>query len=175
MKYLSLKESLIAALFTSLTVIGSYLIIPLPISPVPITLQTFFVLMAGLIGGKSIGVLSQLVYLLIGIIGVPVFASGLGGIGVLLSPTGGFLIAFPIAAYISGTKNNISDVKFLLTKLIFAKIIIYSFGVIFMIVFWDFNIISALTAGVLPFIPGDTIKIILLIIIKRRLRNINYL
>ncbi len=175
MNFLSLKEFIIAALFTSLTVIGSYLIIPLPISPVPITLQTFFVLMAGLIGGKYVGLLSQLVYLLIGSIGMPVFASGLGGIGVLLSPTGGFLIAFPFAAYISGISNHLITNKILILKLITAKLLIYLFGVTFMIIGWDFNIVSALTAGVLPFIPGDIIKIILLIIIKKRLKYISYL
>ena len=175
MKYLSLKEFLFAALFTSLTVIGSYLIIPLPISPVPITLQTFFVLMSGLIGGKFVGLLSQLVYLLIGFIGIPVFAGGLGGIGILFSPTGGFLIAFPIAAFISGINKQVTSTNLLILKLLSAKFIIYFSGVIFMIISWDFNMISALSAGVLPFIPGDAVKVILLIIIKKRLKNINYL
>ena len=175
MKYLSLKEFLFAALFTSLTVIGSYLIIPLPISPVPITLQTFFVLMSGLIGGKFVGLLSQLIYLLIGFIGIPVFAGGLGGIGILFSPTGGFLIAFPIAAFISGISKQTTSTNLLILKLISAKFIIYFFGVVFMIIGWDFNIISALSAGVLPFIPGDAIKVILLLIINKRLININYL
>ncbi|MGM0413849.1 MAG: biotin transporter BioY [Bacillota bacterium] len=174
MKRLTLQEFILAALFTSLTAIGSYLIIPLPISPVPITLQTFFVLMSGLIGGKYIGITSQLTYFFIGIIGLPVFASGLGGIGVLLSPTGGFLIAFPLAAYIAGIKKNLTDSKYLLIKLIFANLIIYLIGITYMIIGWDFNLKSALTAGVLPFIPGDLLKIILLIIIKKKIKNINY-
>lgn len=174
MKRLTLQEFILAALFTSLTAIGSYLIIPLPISPVPITLQTFFVLMSGLIGGKYIGITSQLTYFFIGIIGLPVFASGLGGIGVLLSPTGGFLIAFPLAAYIAGIKKNLTDSKYLLIKLILANLIIYLIGITYMIIGWDFNLKSALTAGVLPFIPGDLLKIILLIIIKKKIKNINY-
>lgn len=175
MKRLSLQEFIMASLFTSLTVIGSYIIIPLPISPVPITLQTFFVLMAGLVGGKYIGITSQLAYIIIGIIGIPVFAGGLSGIGVLLSPTGGFLIAFPLAAYISGIRKNITDSKILLIKLISANLIIYLFGIIFMIAGWEFNLKSALTAGVLPFIPGDIFKIILLIIIKKRIKITNSL
>lgn len=174
MKRLTLQEFILAALFTSLTAIGSYLIIPLPISPVPITLQTFFVLMSGLIGGKYIGITSQLTYFFIGIIGLPVFASGLGGIGVLLSPTGGFLIAFPLAAYIAGIRKNLTDSKYLLIKLILANLIIYLSGITYMIIGWDFNLKSALTAGVLPFIPGDLLKIILLIIIKKKIKNINY-
>ena len=175
MKLLSLKEFLIAALFTSLTVIGSYLIIPLPISPVPITLQTFFVLMSGLIGGKYLGLLSQLVYLLIGFIGIPVFAGGLGGIGILLSPTGGFLIAFPVAAYLAGINKQTTSNSLLILKLLSAKFFIYFSGVVFIIIGWDFNIISAISAGVLPFIPGDAIKVILLVIIKKRLKNVNHL
>jgi len=174
MKRLSLQEFIIAALFTSLTAIGSYLIIPLPVSPVPISLQTFFVLMAGLIGGKYIGIASQITYIFIGIIGIPLFAGGLGGLGVLLSPTGGFLIAFPLAAYIAGTRKNKTDSKTLLIKLIFATLVIYTSGIIYMIIGWNFNFKSAITAGVLPFIPGDFFKIFLLIILKKRMNNINF-
>ncbi|MGM0419840.1 MAG: biotin transporter BioY [Bacillota bacterium] len=170
-----LKFLVFSALMTALTAIGSYLLIPLPFSPVPITLQTFFTLFAGLIGGKKVGLTSQLVYLLIGSIGLPIFAGGTGGIGILFSPTGGFLLSFPIAAYITGTAKNMSSPYKITGILAAATSLIYLSGVIFMIIGWDFSPAGALTAGVVPFIPGDIFKIIILIILNKRLNNLSFI
>ena len=95
-----------ASLFGAGTAAGAYLIIPLP--PVPITLQTLFVWgLAGALLGARLGALSQLVYLLIGIIGLPVFAGGKAGLGVLFGPTGGYLIGFVAGAWVIGTLVNL--------------------------------------------------------------------
>lgn len=170
-----LKFLIFSALMAALTAIGSYLLIPLPFSPVPITLQTFFALFSGLILGKKVGLTSQLVYLLLGSVGLPVFAGGTGGIGIFFSPTGGFLMAFPIAAYVAGTAKDLSDPYKTSGILALATAIIYLLGVVFMIIGWDFSFIGALTAGVVPFLPGDIFKIITLIILNNRLQKLNFI
>jgi biotin transport system substrate-specific component len=89
-----------AALFGALTAIGAFIVIPL--QPVPITLQSLFTCLAGILLGSSVGAMSQIVYVLLGIIGLPVFAGGKAGIGVLLGPTGGYLLGFIAAALVIG-------------------------------------------------------------------------
>ncbi len=79
----------LVGLFAALTAVGAYVAVPLPFSPVPVTLQTLFVYLSGLVLGGRRGALSQLVYLLLGASGIPVFAGGRGGVGVIFGPTGG--------------------------------------------------------------------------------------
>ena len=86
-------------LFTALTVGGAYIKIPLP--HVPVTLQTFFVIMSGNLLGYKYGTISQISYLILGLIGLPIFAYG-GGLGYVFQPTFGFLIGYPIAAFTIG-------------------------------------------------------------------------
>ena len=88
-KPLSLRGMIYASLFGAVTAAGAFLIIPFPL--VPITLQTLFLNLAAALLGGRLGALSQVVYILLGIIGLPVFAGGKGGIGVLFGPTGGYL------------------------------------------------------------------------------------
>ncbi|PKM52435.1 MAG: biotin transporter BioY [Firmicutes bacterium HGW-Firmicutes-7] len=88
-----------AALFAALTAIGAWIKIPLPY--VPFTMQVFFAIFSGILLGSRLGLLSQLVYILIGLIGVPVFTQG-GGIGYIFQPTFGYLIGFAAAAYVTG-------------------------------------------------------------------------
>ena len=88
--------------FALLTALGAFVRIPLPFTPVPVTLQTFFVLAAGIYLGSRDAALSQLGYLAIGAVGLPVFAGGGAGFGHFLGVTGGYLIAFPIAAAMVG-------------------------------------------------------------------------
>jgi biotin transport system substrate-specific component len=84
---LSLRGMAYSAMFGAITAIGAYIVIPLPL--VPITLQTFFVSLAAALLGGTLGALSQVIYVLIGVLGLPVFAGGKGGFGVLMGPTGG--------------------------------------------------------------------------------------
>jgi biotin transport system substrate-specific component len=94
------------ALFTAFTATGAYVMLPLPFTPVPFTLQLLFTLLSGLVLGPRDGALSHLVYLALGIAGVPVFAGGNAGPGVLLGPTGGYLVGFVLAAYVVGYLSN---------------------------------------------------------------------
>ena len=166
------KKIVKTGIMAALTTVGAYLIVPLPFSPVPITLQTFFVLFSGRILGKKYGALSQIIYLLIGTAGLPVFAAGTGGMGILIGPTGGFLLAFPAAAWAAGyyTDNKIKDFFVYLG----ATAVIYLIGCSYFIFSTGTDILSAVNLTVLPFLPGDILKITALItagpIISRRLQ-----
>ena len=92
------KMTIFAALFAALVSVGSYIIIPTV--AIPITLQSFFVLLAGALLGKKYSIFSMSVYLMAGIVGLPVFAGGFGGVGrIIASPAGGFLVAFVPAVF----------------------------------------------------------------------------
>ena len=97
-----LKGMVFAALFAALTGAVAWFKIPLPFTPVPITLQTLMVLLSGAMLGAYYGALAMLLYLIVGAIGLPVFAGGSSGVGALLGPTGGYLFSYPIAAFAIG-------------------------------------------------------------------------
>ena len=95
-----LRNFLLSAFFAVLTAAGGMLLIPMP--PVPFTMQTFFVLMSGLLLGPKYGPLSQVLYIAMGLAGLPVFAGGAGGLHYVFSPTFGFLIGFVAVAWVAG-------------------------------------------------------------------------
>lgn len=163
------KYLILTGLFAALTAIGAYIYIPLPISPVPITLQTFFTLTAGGILGKKYGFFSQLIYVLLGVIGLPVFAGGAGGIGILFGPTGGFIFGFIAAGYISGMSKSGFLNKLL--YMILAVLSIYILGVLGLMFVTKVGLIQAITMGVTPFIIGDLLKIILAAYLSNKLSN----
>jgi biotin transport system substrate-specific component len=156
---MNLKKMILISIFAALTAIGAFIIIPLPISPVPITLQMFFTFLAGGLLGKKSGFLSQLIYLLLGAIGLPIFAGGAGGIGALFGPTAGYLYGFLIAGFIAGwgKRNFWSKTISYSTGLI----VIYILGLTGLIINTSMNINKALASGVIPFIPGDILKVLL--------------
>ena len=94
-----LKTLFLVILFAALTALGAY--IKIPIQPVPVTLQVFFALLSGALLGAELGALSQVLYLLAGLLGLPVFAFG-GGLTYVLQPTFGYLIGYVLAAYVVG-------------------------------------------------------------------------
>jgi biotin transport system substrate-specific component len=171
---LSARDLIITALFTSLTAVGGFISIPL--GPVPITLQTLFVILSGLILGSKLGALSQITYVILGLIGIPVFSGGTGGLTSVVSPTFGFLISFIVAAYVIGriTEKNKSLSK-IIYSVISGSFVIYIIGIpYFYFIFTNYlgksiNIYTALKYACIPFIPGDIIKAIIAIILARQL------
>ena len=103
----ALDTSLIA-IFATLTTLGAYIHIPL--TPIPITLQTLFTYLSGTLLGGRLGALSQLVYVLMGMLGLPVYAGGKAGITHLFGPTGGFLLGFILASRITLCNMRIKEV-----------------------------------------------------------------
>ncbi len=119
------------AMFVALTAIGANItsIAPfLVVGGVPITLQTFFAVLAGLVLGSRLGAFSMFVYMMVGLVGVPVFAQFKGGIGMALSPTFGFILSFILVAYVAG---KIREVNASLPSYITAALIAMSINYIF--------------------------------------------
>lgn len=171
-KGLSPRGMIFASVFGAVTAAGAYLMIPVP--PVPITLQTFFLYLAAALLGGRLGALSQVVYLLIGIIGLPVFSGGKGGLGVLLGPTGGYLIGFVVGAYVIGRlaelRKNPGPV-WLGFAMICGTAVIYLLGVMQLMLVARFSINQAIYAGVLPFLIGDAIKIGVAVLLTVKLKG----
>ncbi len=170
-QHVSLKEMILASLFAALTGIGAFLVIPF--YPVPITLQTLFTYLSAMLLGSRTGALSQLIYLFLGLVGLPVFAAGKGGPGVLLGPTGGYLWGFVMSAYIIGylvERKHIIKIKdFFLTGMI-GFLIINLFGAFQLYLVTQLDMTTVFLSGALPFIVGDFIKIVAASFIAHKLK-----
>ncbi|MGB9928556.1 MAG: biotin transporter BioY [Methanosarcina sp.] len=159
-----LRMMVFASLFAALTAAGAYIQIPIPFSPVPFTLQVIFVLLAGSMLKSKWGSLSMIVYTLLGVAGLPVFSGGSSGIGVILGPTGGYIIGFILAAFIIGklSERNEKNTKsrFFINALNMSAgiLAIYACGVFQLMLVAELSLKTALTLGALPFLPGETIK-----------------
>ncbi len=153
---LTLKEIIYSGVFVSLTIVGAQ--ISIPVGPVPITFQTLFVVLSSLVLGARLGFFTQLVYIIIGAVGLPVFASFTGGIVQLYGPLGGYLIAFPIAAFVGGLiidrRRNLKN-YFLAA---FSEVaIIYILGWL-RLGFYIKSFERAFFVGIVPFILWDLLK-----------------
>lgn len=169
---ISAQDIVKISLFTALTaVMALFVTIPLPFSPVPLTGQSFAVMLAGGILGAKRGFLSQLVYILLGAAGVPVFAGGQAGIGILAGPRGGFLWGFMLGAYVIGLlveRRKRPAVSYLaLTMLLGGIIVVYIPGIIQLALVTSLSPYEALTA-MLPYLPGDLLKAVTAAILTRR-------
>lgn len=168
---LKTKGMILCALFAALTAVGGLIAVPLPFTPVPITLQTFFTFLAGALLGKYLGALSQLIYLLLGVVGLPVFAKGSSGIGVLLGPSGGYLVGFIPAAFLVGyllERREKPPLGLIFLAMVVGLLAIYLPGVGWLMWVAKLNLVKGLLLGVLPFLPGDGVKIVVGALIVRR-------
>lgn len=163
----STKDLSLTALVTAILCILAPFTIPLPFSPVPISLTNLILYLSGYIIGWKKSTLSYLLYLFIGFIGIPVFSNFSGGLGKLVGPTGGYLIGFIFLVFISSyiiekfpNKNIIHFLGFL-----FGTFVTYVLGTSWLALQTGTSFIQALALGVLPFIIGDIVKMILACII----------
>lgn len=169
------KEMCFAALFTALICAGAFLKIP---TPLPITFQTFFTCLAGLLLGSKKGSLSVLLYVFLGLLGLPVFAEG-GGIHYILKPSFGYIIGFLPGTFITGkiAESGISFKKFLPASLS-GMVAIYLVGIAYYFLISEFYLHSEisikwiLTYGFLITLPGDIIMCVLASTLGLRLRKI---
>ena len=146
--------------FSLLIGLSSMVAIPLPFTPVPLTLQTMTVLLAGLMLGSRLGALAVLAYIAQGLVGMPVFASGAWGLARLVGPTGGYLAGFVLAAVIVGVlaeRGWDRRPASTLAAMAVGNAVIYGCGVLWLSLFVPFQL--ALVQGVLPFLAGDALKI----------------
>ncbi len=173
-KFTTFQLALVAVMAAVICVLGP-LSIPIPISPVPITLTNLAIYVTVCLLGWKLGTVSYLIYLLIGIAGLPVFSSFSSGLGKLLGPTGGYLIGFLPMAILCGLVFEKTQNRFLQTAgLIVGTLVLYLLGTAWLAIEAQLTFYQALGAGVIPYIPGDLVKIILAVligpVIKKRLK-----
>jgi len=167
--WLSARELSLVALFAALTGIGGFIRIPIPY--VPLTLQTLMVMFSGLILGGRLGALSQLVYILVGLMGIPIFAHG-GGPGYVLQPTFGYLVGFVCGAYVIGTiteRNDPLQRSVIFVALVAGTLAIYVPGITVLYLNLNFiqqkavSLSTVIKIGCLVVLPGDIIKIVVVL------------
>lgn len=159
-------------LMSAITCVMGPLSIPL-FNLVPITLLHLAIYFTIYILGMKKGTISYCIYLLIGLVGLPVFSSFTGGPGKLLGPTGGYLIGFIFLALISGffIEKWGNNMLLCMVGMILGAIVCYTFGTIWLAYQAHMNFGAALWAGVIPFIPGDLVKIIIAMLFGPQIRN----
>ena len=165
------KQMVLIALMTAVTCVLGPLSIPLPFSPVPISLTNFAIFLAIFVLGMKNGTISFIIYLLLGAVGVPVFSSFRGGLQVLAGPTGGYLIGFIFLALIMGFALEHFDRKLVPTiiGIIIGMAVCYAFGTVWLAKLLSLSFKEGLMMGVIPYLPGDAAKIIIAAIVGPKL------
>ena len=164
---LNVKTIVLVGLMTAVTCVLGPLSIPLPFSPVPISLTNLAIYFTIYVIGMKRGTLSYFIYLLIGFIGVPVFSAFTSGPGKLLGATGGYLIGFIFMALICGFFVDKWPTKIYLhfIGMVIGTVVCYLFGTVWLAFQANMSFYAALAAGVIPFIPGDLAKIIIAMLV----------
>lgn len=167
------RDIVLTALFAALTAIGAFIRIPTPWSS--FTLEVFFVCMAGILLGPKLGALSQVIYVALGLVGLPIFTNG-GGIGYVFKPTFGFLLGFIAAAFVIGLVNRGSSSPLRIALSCVAGLaVIYAVGLPYMAFILNaflgksLSFTAVLWAGMIPFLPFDALKIAVATILCRKL------
>lgn len=170
-------KMILAAIFTAITSVLAGLSIPIPFTPVPLSLATFGVLLCGGILGFKYGSFSMLLYVLLGGFGVPVFSGYMGGIAKLLGPTGGYIIgyiacAFVIGIFIDSFEKMGFKANFPIGLFggILGTLACYFLGTWWFMYVTKNTLTASLMLCVVPFLPGDSIKIIVSSFLISRLR-----
>ncbi|MEX0892083.1 MAG: biotin transporter BioY [Gemmatimonadota bacterium] len=171
------RRALAVTLFAVATALSAHAAVPIPGTAVPISMQTLVVSLAGLLLGARLGALSQALYLMAGIAGLPVFANGAFGMAYLMGPTGGYLLAFPAAAAATGwlaqrarDDGSWAGAARLLGAIFLATLVVFAGG-------WaQLTLLvgdprAAFALGVAPFVVGDVLKSLLALLVARRLRK----
>lgn len=157
-----------AALFASVMGAFAYVSFPYPLSPAPVTLQVLGVFLAGIMLGAVWGSAAMLLYLIAGAMGAPVFAAGSAGLGVIFGQTGGFLLAFPVAAAVIGILAHggipVADfreihVARLVGAMVGGVVVIYAMGVVGMMIVLALGPVESLLLGAVPFVPAEAAKL----------------
>ena len=169
----TLSQAMWVLTFVILTSLGAFVRIPLPFTPVPITLQTLFVLLAGILLGGNLGSISQLIYLLLGVSGVPIFTGAVSGLSYIFGPTGGYLWGFVLAnlflaRFVRYAKTNLLAIFGLVCM---ADFLILASGVAWLKLISGYSLGKLLFIGFIPFIPGDLLKALIASILYLKLKT----
>ena len=165
------RQITLIGLMTAITCILAPLSIPLPFSPVPISLTNLVIFISVFILGMKDATISFLIYLLLGAVGLPVFASFHAGLSVLAGPTGGYLIGFIFLALIQGFAMKYFDRKLIPTiiGMLIGMAVCYIFGTVWLAKLMSLSFKEGLFMGVIPYLPGDAVKIIIAVIVGPKL------
>lgn len=184
-KNLSINRIVSIALMTAVICVLSPFAIAIPVSPVPISLATFAIYLTVIILGWEDGTISVLVYMLLGFAGAPVFTGFTGGAGKVLGPTGGYIIGYIFLAFIEGafvdgarkarpyeeTVGASYTSATMLIGMVLGTIVLYVIGTIWLMRQAGLTLVAALSAGVLPFIVGDIVKMIVALFAGSKIRS----
>ncbi|MCC2826614.1 biotin transporter BioY [Laedolimicola ammoniilytica] len=149
----------------------------IPISPVPISLASMAVYLAVTVLGMKLGTLSCLIYLLLGLVGLPVFSGGSAGAAKLFGPTGGYLVGYLFLALIAGafvgryTENKWKSIAFAALGMVLGTMVLYALGTAWLAYSAGMDFQAALWAGVIPFIPGDLVKMVIAVLLGSAVRG----
>lgn len=170
-KKLKLRDLLFSALFSALISVLAYVSIPLPYG-VPITGQTFGVMLAGLLLSPLQAFMSVLTFLLLGAVGVPVFSQGRAGVGVLVGPSGGYLVGFLVGVVVISLlcRKKDSYLRMAVSAIIGGIIVVYLLGVPWLAHTTGVGIVDKIETGALIFLPGDLIKVILSVFLAKKIK-----
>lgn len=174
-KYPKSRLLAVSTLFACVLGIASVISIPIP-GPVPITLQVFVVYLIAMVLGPKAGTLSCLIYVLFGVLGLPVFAGLTSGLSVLIGPTGGYLLGFVPGSFMGGivcrrrgsSKRN--DLIRLCLCAVTVLFVIYSMGVLWLSFYVGGNVLHAFELGAVPFVPLDILKAVVALPIALQIR-----
>lgn len=168
------RDALLVVAFSLLTAASAWVSIPLPFTKVPITGQTFAVLLTGALLGPRLGAAAMLLYLAEGSAGLPFFHAGAAGVGVIAGPTGGYLLSYPFAAFLTGwlaERGWDRRPATMLLAMLLGSLVIFTCGTLQLSLFPPLRIGApfrlhmgweeAVVEGFLPFIPGDALKALL--------------
>lgn len=169
---LKTRDMILVSLFAALSAVGAFIKIPIP--NVPITLQFFFIALSGILLGSKLGMLSQLIYVAIGLVGVPVFTNG-GGPSYIFQPTFGYLIGFILCPYVIGIvieKLKNTNIITLSIATLLGLAVIYLIGVPYLYMILNLYLGKAVTLatvlkiGLFTSLPGDLLKGVIIVILS---------
>lgn len=180
----NLYKLVLTGIFTAIVAVCSWITVPLPFTQVPINLAILGVLLAGGFLGSKHGSLSLLIYILLGAVGIPVFAGFGAGLGTLAGPTGGYIVGYILCALITGigtvpyrksyetTEPSSHPALRLAFFMALGVIVCYAFGTVWYVILMKTSLWAGLLLCVFPFIPFDALKIAAAVFLVRRLRKI---
>ena len=169
----SIRKFIVIAFMSAIISVLSPFVIILPVSPVPISLATFAIYLTVYILGAKYGFVSTLIYILLGMVGVPVFTGFTGGAGKILGPTGGYIIGYLFLAIIAGLiiERDYNNTFLSFIGMAVGTIVLYIFGSVWLMITAHMTFWQAIVAGVVPFIIGDLIKMFIACIVGKKIRT----
>ncbi len=167
---LGLRSTVQTALFAALIAVGAYIAIPIPFSPVPLVLQNMIVLLAGLLFGPRRAAAAVMLYLALGSLGLPIFAGGAAGPATFAGPTGGYLAAYlPAAVLTAAIAHRYQGTAAAMLATAIGAGLILALGALWLATVAGLSWHGAAVTGILPFIPGDILKVLAAVALRRRL------